>query len=316
MNEYGRQKIPFLFVIDFKINNLSVYPLHNIGKEDILFQTPDGHYSNSFPALEKEIIFEKKPISFLEYQKKFDVVMHHLKFGNSFLVNLSAPTPVQTNLSLKEIFYYSQAKYKIYFKNQFVCFSPETFIRIQSGKITSFPMKGTIDAGIPNAADIILNNQKEQAEHATIVDLIRNDLSRIASNVKVEKFRFLDEIRTLDKTLIQVSSKISADLPNDYAGRIGDILLSLLPAGSITGAPKPKTLEIIESAENYERGFYTGIFGCFDGENLDSAVMIRFIENIGNQFIFKSGGGITAFSEAYSEYSELIDKVYLPIFNS
>jgi len=87
----------------------------------------------------------------------------------------------------------------------------------------------------------------------------------------------------------------------------------LLPAGSITGAPKPKTMEIIDQAEGYERGFYTGICGCFDGENLDSAVMIRFIEQEGEQLIFKSGGGITSQSDLNKEYEELIQKVYVPI---
>ena len=83
---------------------------------------------------------------------------------------------------------------------------------------------------------------------------------------------------------------------------------------SISGAPKAKTLEIINQAEGYNRGFYTGICGWFDGENFDSAVMIRFIEQNGENLIFKSGGGITAQSELTKEYEELIQKVYVPIY--
>jgi hypothetical protein len=98
-------------------------------------------------------------------------------------------------------------------------------------------------------------------------------------------------------------------LPENFYSRLGDILFALLPAGSITGAPKPKTMEIIEQAEGYERGFYTGICGWFDGENLDSAVMIRFIEQEGEQLIFKSGGGITSQSDLNKEYEELIPKI-------
>jgi para-aminobenzoate synthetase component 1 len=94
---------------------------------------------------------------------------------------------------------------------------------------------------------------------------------------------------------------------------LGEIILKLLPAGSITGAPKPKTLEIINRGENYKRDFYTGIFGYFDGKNLDSAVMIRFIENKNGQLYFKSGGGITSMSDATKEYDELIQKIYVPI---
>jgi para-aminobenzoate synthetase component 1 len=88
--------------------------------------------------------------------------------------------------------------------------------------------------------------------------------------------------------------------------------MKLLPAGSITGAPKPSTMKIIEEAEGYDRGYYTGVMGYFDGENFESAVMIRYIENIDGNLVFKSGGGITVLSNAEHEYQELIDKVYLP----
>jgi para-aminobenzoate synthetase component 1 len=86
----------------------------------------------------------------------------------------------------------------------------------------------------------------------------------------------------------------------------------LLPAGSVTGAPKEKTVQIIREAENDDRGFYTGIFGYFNGEILRTAVTIRYIEQTGNRMVFKSGGGITALSDPEQEYREMISKVYLP----
>ena len=174
-------------------------------------------------------------------------------------------------------------------------------------------MKGTIDASIADAENIIINDEKELAEHYTIVDLIRNDLSIISKNVKVDKFRYIDKLNTCDKQLLQVSSQISGELYDDYNSALGDIITSMLPAGSITGAPKKKTVDIIKDAENYDRGFYTGIFGIFDGINLDSCVMIRFIEKTDKGFIYKSGGGITVNSNLNSEYNELIDKVYVPL---
>ncbi len=174
-------------------------------------------------------------------------------------------------------------------------------------------MKGTIDADIPDAKNIILNDRKETAEHYTIVDLIRNDLNQIAKNVKVERFRYIDKIRTNRKNLLQVSSEISGELPADYYKNIGTILDKLLPAGSISGAPKKKTLEIIKTTETHKRNYYTGVAGFFDGKNLDSFVMIRFVEKNGNKFFFKSGGGITNFSNVQSEYDELCNKIYIPI---
>ncbi|HRS54448.1 MAG TPA: chorismate-binding protein, partial [Bacteroidales bacterium] len=129
-----------------------------------------------------------------------------------------------------------------------------------------------------------------------------------------KKFKYLSYIKTNRKNLIQMSSQICGELENSWESRLGNILLSILPAGSVTGAPKKKTLEIIKLAEPYDRGWYTGIFGIFDGKNFYSYVMIRFIEKKGNDYYFKSGGGITVNSCPKNEYQEMINKVYVPIY--
>lgn len=312
MNEYGKEQIPFLFIIDFEMKSPLVFKLSDI-KNNILFKVGNQeNYSNKSTA-KPVIVFDKFPIGYDKYVAAFNISMDNIKNGNTYLLNLTFPTKIKTNLTLKEIFYSSEAKYKLIFKNQFVVFSPETFVQIKNEKIFSFPMKGTIDASIENAEEKLLNDDKEIAEHNTIVDLIRNDLSIVAKNVRVEKFRYIDEIRTANKTLLQTSSEICGELGNNYRDKLGDIIFKLLPAGSISGAPKKKTVEIIKEAECYERGYFTGIFGIFDGENLDSAVMIRFIENIDNELYYKSGGGITFMSDPKIEYQEMIDKVYVPI---
>lgn len=290
------------------------WPLDEVCQSEFLFDF-DGFHNytgSSDKTCNPEFSFQKYPISFESYKPKFEHVVNNLKTGNSFLVNLSVETPIVTNLSLHDIFKNSKARYRCLFQNQFVCFSPEIFVRIEGKNISSFPMKGTIDASIPNAENIILKNPKEAAEHATIVDLIRNDLSMIAQKVWVEKYRYIDRIKTNEKDLLQVSTQISGILQDGLESNYGDILMTLLPAGSITGAPKPSTLKIISEAEGYERGFYTGVMGYFDGNRFESAVMIRFIENQNGNLVFKSGGGITAMSNANDEYQEIIDKVYLP----
>ena len=210
----------------------------------------------------------------------------------------------------------------------FVCFSPETFVRIKGGRIYSYPMKGTLDASLPNAEKLLMEDQKEAAEHATIVDLIRNDLSRVAEDVRVDKYRYIDVLHTNKGNILQTSSEISGRLPEDYPHHLGEILDAQLPAGSITGAPKDKTMQIIQEAEGYDRGFYTGIMGIYDQGELNSAVMIRFIEeeevfpskteNRMNyeairKLYFKAGGGITSKSDCRKEYEEVIQKIYLPI---
>ena len=112
-------------------------------------------------------------------------------------------------------------------------------------------MKGTIDASLEEAESLLLNDEKEVAEHHTIVDLIRNDLSIVATNVAVERLMYIDRITTNQGDLLQMSSKISGQLPENYPETIGTILAKLLPAGSICGAPKPKTVEIIKQEEYY-----------------------------------------------------------------
>ena len=314
MNRWGKARKPFIFILDYELKNPIVLPLDEADKNGIYFTFNNLESSDIHETEKSEFTFRKFPVSYEVFKKSFDQVLTEIKLGNSFLTNLTFPTTIETDLTLREIFDRSEAPYKLLFKNQFVVFSPELFITISGGTIASYPMKGTIDASIPNAETIIFNDLKETAEHHTIVDLIRNDLSMVSTNVKVEKFRFISKIKTHDKTLLQVSSEVTGQLPVDYPERLGDILSKLLPAGSICGAPKKKTVEIIRKSEIYERGYYAGVFGIFDGIDLQSAVMIRFIEKYNEQFIFKSGGGITFLSDPEVEYQELIDKVYVPIY--
>lgn len=308
INTLAKQKEPFLFIIDYKMKNNVVIPLAKLNKNEIDFSIGETctNINHKTPQLTKQ------PISFEDYSKAFFFVKDEIKKGNSYLTNLTGETKIETEVDLQTIYNCSEAKYKLLYKDEFVVFSPETFVKIQEGKISSYPMKGTIDASIENAEDVIINNKKEAAEHATITDLIRNDLSRVATNIKVNKYRYIDEIKTNESHLLQVSSEISGDLPEGYLNKLGTILFELLPAGSICGAPKSKTLDIINQAESYDRKYYTGVFGIFDGTNLDSAVMIRFIEKNENGLVFKSGGGITINSVLEEEYNELIKKVYLP----
>ena len=313
LNNYGKRKTPVLFIIDFDIKNPVIIPLDKVNDKEILFNiNGKKNYNNIKISINKNIIFKKYPIKLNIYKKAFKKVKKELFNGNSFLLNLTFPSKIKTNLTFKEIFFNSIAKYKLLYKDLFVVFSPEQFVTIINNKISSFPMKGTINANTPNAQEKILADEKEFAEHITIVDLIRNDLGIISNEVIVENFRYIDEIVTLKQNLLQVSSKITGILDKNWNNKLGDIIYSLLPAGSVTGAPKKKTVEIIKSVEKYDRGYYTGIFGYFDGQVLDSAVMIRFMEKKDNKIFFKSGGGITIYSKLKYEYNELKDKVYVP----
>ena len=313
MDELSEQKVPFFFMVDFFVENVLVYVESELKENSILVDFQNFKNTSLYEEEKKDVHLKSFPESKQEYRKGFDIVQENLKLGNSYLTNYTCKTEIEINLSLEEIFHLSKAKYKVLHKDEFVFFSPETFIEVIDNEIFTHPMKGTIDAAKENAIEVLKNDVKEKAEHYTVVDLLRNDLSMVANEVKVNEFQRIDFLKTNKKNLYAMSSEISGKLKPEFQNKIGSVMKSLLPAGSILGAPKPKTLEIIQEAENYDRGFYTGVCGWFDGKNLDSCVMIRFIEKESGKLYFKSGGGITHLSNFADEYQEMKNKIYVPI---
>lgn len=312
MNELGSRNRSFLFIVDFDLSDPLIFTPEEANNAGILFQINDIRNFSQGESLQLPFSFRKDPVSLSVYKTSFDRVIEHINLGNSYLVNLTFPTLIDTDLTLSDIFFRSRARYKLLIPERFVVFSPEIFIQIHDGIISSNPMKGTIDASDPNAEKVLIGDPKELAEQYTIVDLIRNDLNMVAKEISVEKFRYVERIETNLVPLLQISSRIIGKLPDGYHKSIGNLLRCILPAGSVTGAPKKRTVEIIRETEIYKRGYYTGVMGFFNGSDLDSGVMIRFIEQEGTEKIFKSGGGITSLSNVSQEYQEMIDKVYVP----
>lgn len=356
INRLASQDEPFLFVINYQGDKVFIRLLSDINPEECLFDFEGrGNFSHARKETLKEetwkeeipeVTWQITPPLYNDYERSFNIVKSNIMAGNSYLTNLTCRVPVSCNLSLEEIFHRAKGKYKLLLRrkrnlNPFVCFSPETFVRIKGGRIYSYPMKGTLDASLHDAEKQLMEDRKEAAEHATIVDLIRNDLSRVAEDVRLDKYRYIDVLHTNKGDILQTSSEISGRLPEDYPHHLGEILDAQLPAGSITGAPKDKTMQIIQEAEGYDRGFYTGIMGIYDQGELNSAVMIRFIEEetspvdfeadgkknfkakegkaskgkepkASRKLYFKAGGGITSKSDCRREYEEVIQKIYLP----
>ncbi|WP_373777887.1 aminodeoxychorismate synthase component I [Glaesserella sp.] len=312
-NQLGCERQPFFFLIDFEQQKPLILPISETLNQGITFDLLGYRNTITLETVEKPFEFQLTPLDFNRYKKGFESVKAEIQAGNSYLLNLSYPTPIKSNYSLEEIYIASRAKYKLLLDNQFVCFSPECFIRIKNNIIYSYPMKGTINAAEDNAEKKLFDSEKEFTEHNTIVDLIRNDLSLVAERIEVSKYRYIEKLETHRGAIYQTSSEIRGRLKENWQAKIGTILAKLLPAGSISGAPKTKTVAIIQQTEQQKRGYYTGVFGYFDGEKLESAVAIRYIEQQGNQFIFRSGGGITALSQLQDEYNEILEKVYVPI---
>ena len=235
MNELAGSRKPFLFIIDYKqqcslIEEISRidstrcrYNFNGVKNVDTVTESYSGQIDWNFV-----------PMSLTDYRQAFEIVKRNILAGNSYLANLTCKVPVSTNLTLEDVFRYSKALYRLWLKDKLVCFSPEIFVRIEDGEIKSFPMKGTIDATLPNAEKLLMDDSKETAEHATIVDLIRNDLSMVAEQVRVVRYRYCDRLETNKGPIFQTSSEICGVLPDDYPSHIGDIIFRLLPAGSIT----------------------------------------------------------------------------------
>lgn len=313
VNTWGHKKVPFLFYVDFELEKPVALVLDDVRPSDIKFNF-NGFTNCKTISVKTEISsLVYTPISKQYYEQAFNLVKYHLAYGDSFLTNLTIKTPVTIAGSLEELFNSSDARYKLFVKDHFLVFSPEIFVQIKDDQIFSYPMKGTIDASTPDAAQTIMDNEKEKSEHITIVDLIRNDLSMVADNVRVNRFRYIERIKTNRKHLLQVSSEIKGKLPKMWRSNLGNLLVTLLPAGSVSGAPKAKTLSIIQKAEAEKRGYYSGVCGYYDGDKLDSGVMIRFIEQQNHGLFYRSGGGITTQSDLDSEYQELLDKIYVPL---
>ena len=326
MNRLGAAREPFLFVLDYAVRRPLVIPLAECNPNEVRYAMPLG--SNDAAASttkdRAQVLQTPRPsIQIVEppsrerYRIAFDRVQEHLRRGNSYLVNLTLPTRITVRGTLLYLFQHSHARYRLWLRDQFVVFSPEPFLSIRGNIVSSCPMKGTRVGTGPAVEQALLADEKEHAEHITIVDLIRNDIGRIARSVRVERFRYLETIHADTHALQQMSSRIEGVLDADWQCHIGSLLLATLPAGSVTGAPKTMTCRIIDEVEQYDRGYYTGIAGIFDGEGLDSGVLIRFVEqDTAGGFWFKSGGGITVYSDGDREYDELLAKVYVPLLRN
>lgn len=321
LNRFGAEGRPFVFLVDYAAEQAVVEPLDALSPDELAYDfggvtnvpSPGGATAVGHPRVgvaQPAALTPHLP-AFADYARAFALVQGGLRRGDSFLTNLTQRVPIETPLTLADIFARARARYRLFVPERWVCFSPEPFVRIADGHIRTFPMKGTLPDG-EGAEARLLSDAKEAAEHATVVDLLRNDLSRVAEDVRVARYRYVERVETHRGALLQTSSEIVGRLPADYPAHLGDLLFRLLPAGSVTGAPKRATCRLIAEAEGYDRGWYTGIAGWSDGRTLDSTVLIRFVEHTPEGLVFKAGGGITARSQVEREYAEVCDKIYIP----
>lgn len=201
------------------------------------------------------------------------------------------------------LFYFDYGSFKIFGS------SPEAQIQINNGQAHIYPIAGTFKRTGNDVEDAVLaeklsQDEKENAEHVMLVDLARNDLSRSADSVKVEVFK---EIQYYSH-VIHLVSKVSGKLQPTVSPL--QLAADTFPAGTLSGAPKPMAMSLINQYENINRSFYGGAIGLigFNG-NVNQAIMIRTFLSKGNKLIFQAGAGVVAKSVPASELQEVNNKV-------
>jgi para-aminobenzoate synthetase component I len=195
-------------------------------------------------------------------------------------------------------------------KNYIISSSPELFLKIEkNGKILSRPIKGTAARSLDKKQDqknklALKNSAKEQAENLMIVDLVRNDLSRVckAGSVEVKNLFKINSYQHVH----HMSSEIHGIIDKKFSTI--DAVKASFPAGSMTGAPKIKAMEVIAKKEKIDRGIYSGAIGFFDNKSANLSVVIRTLVVNGKKFEFQVGGAITFDSNPKLELEEIFNK--------
>lgn len=267
----------------------------------------------------KKLLLNPTPcVNFCEYSNAIKKIKEEIAKGNTYEVNYTYDFDVPFDGDELDLFNFLLSKqktpYNFYIKNQYdtvLSFSPELFFEMQNNHILTKPMKGTIHRGKDkkedkNLIEFLKNDIKNRAENVMIVDLLRNDLGRIAKvgTVNVSK---LFEIET-HKTLHQMTSQIEADLKKNTT--FFDIFKAIFPCGSITGAPKISTMKVISDVEKGERNIYCGAIGMISPKETVFSVPIRILQktNEQNNFKYRVGGAIVWDSNAQDEWEETLTK--------
>lgn len=288
-----------------------------VASEKELLEVENLVRSSNFPSYHFQIIGkETSNINDEEYRAMVEKGIHHCRRGDVFQVVLSRQfsqaflgDEFNVYRHLRSInpspylFYFDYGGFKIFGS------SPEAQLVVNNQQATIHPIAGTIKRTGNDEADAELAKQlfadeKENAEHVMLVDLARNDLSRNGHNVQVDSFK---EIQYYSH-LIHLVSKVTANIAGNTSGI--QLFADTFPAGTLSGAPKHKAIQLIDQYENQNRGFYGGAIGFlnFKGE-MNQAIMIRSFLSKNNRLYYQAGGGIVSKSSPQGELEEVNNKL-------
>ena len=274
------------------------------------------NYEKYIPQKGKSLGTLTKPlISKNNYIKAIDKIKEYIAQGITYEVNYTYPMEVYTNLDGLELYEALLEKqktpYNTFLKTKnttLLSFSPELFFRLKGNKITTKPMKGTApklnDGKDSERKTFLYNDIKNRAENIMIVDLLRNDLGRISKtgSVKVDKLFEIEE----HPTVFQMTSEISSEIEENVS--LYNIFKAIFPCGSITGAPKISTMEVIKELEPFNRNIYCGAIGFLSPEMCEFSVPIRILYGNNYKYHYHTGGAVVWDSKPEEEWEETITK--------
>ena len=252
-----------------------------------------------------------------EFSKMIGKAKHHIKEGDIFQIVLSNRLQANFEGSLFDTYRVlrtvNPSPYMFYFSGtdvEVAGASPETLVKLEDGILHTFPLAGTRPRGKSEKEDKeleteLLADEKELAEHNMLVDLGRNDLGKISKfgSVVVEKFHSIERY----SHVMHIGSTVRGEIRPEYDAL--NALEAVLPAGTLSGAPKIRACQLIEELENNKRGIYGGAIGYIDFTgNMDTCIAIRLAYKKNGKVFIRSGAGIVADSDPDKEYMESINK--------
>ncbi|MCO1603321.1 anthranilate synthase component I [Desulfosporosinus nitroreducens] len=268
----------------------------------------------SKPVLKSEI---QSDISKSKYEEMVRKAKEHIFNGDIFQVVLSRRFTAKMEGSLMDTYRVlrttNPSPYMFFIKTKDVEIagtSPETLVKLQNGRLATFPLAGTRPRGTTDAEDKqieqeLMQDEKELSEHNMLVDLGRNDLGRISKFGSVKVKDYLKVLRF--SHVMHIASEVNSEIREDKDAL--DAIMSVLPAGTLSGAPKIRACEIIEDLENARRGIYGGAVGYIDfSGNMDTCIAIRMAVKKNDNVYVQAGAGIVADSVPESEYLECENK--------
>lgn len=308
------QKI--ILIVNMSLENIDVnYNKAVVELKQLVELLKSGKKNDNLPGKllgKTELLFNKK-----QFCKMVEKAKHYINEGDIFQIvlsnYLSAPfkgSLLNTYRTLRTI---NPSPYMFYFSNNDVEIagaSPETLVKLEKDKLYTFPLAGTRKRGKTEIEDQkiaanLLKDEKELAEHNMLVDLGRNDLGKVCKfgSVQVEKLHSIERF----SHIMHIGSTIIGKIRDNYDAL--DAIAALLPAGTLSGAPKIRACQLINKLENNKRGIYGGAIGYIDfNGNMDTCIAIRLIYKKNGKVFIRSGAGIVANSVAEKEFEECLNK--------